>query len=60
MEESSNFEDSSGEEVSSSETASTQAEVIAPNFGNFSNFFNSLFNMKFEIDKFDGTGDFGI
>ena len=60
MEESSNSEDSSGEEVSSSETASTQAEVTTPNFGNSNNSFNSLFSMKFEIDRFDGTGDFGI
>ncbi|KAK3225087.1 hypothetical protein Dsin_004949 [Dipteronia sinensis] len=60
VEESSSSEDSSGEEVNPSETASAQAEVTVPDFGNFNNSFNSLFNMKFEIDKFDGTGDFGI
>ncbi|TXG66196.1 hypothetical protein EZV62_007471 [Acer yangbiense] len=60
VEEFSNSEDSSREEVSFSEIASTQAEVTVPNFGNFNNSFNSLYNMKFEINKYDGTGDFGI
>ena len=60
MEESSNVDDSFGEEVSASETAGTQGEVSTPNLGNSYSYFNSVFNMKFEIDKFDGSGDFGI
>ncbi|TXG70632.1 hypothetical protein EZV62_005567 [Acer yangbiense] len=50
-------EDSTGVEKESSETASSAKEVIVNNFGNFN---TPCMSMKFDIDKFDGTGDFGI
>ncbi|TXG53866.1 hypothetical protein EZV62_019122 [Acer yangbiense] len=54
----SSVEDTSGEEEeSSSEAAGSQEAEPVHTFGNFN---NSVFAMKFDIDKFDGTGDFRI
>ncbi|TXG64459.1 hypothetical protein EZV62_011453 [Acer yangbiense] len=56
----SDLEVSTGEEGTSSGAAGSCKEVIPIELGNLSNSFNSCFNMKFDIDKFDGSGDFGI
>ncbi|TXG48163.1 hypothetical protein EZV62_027457 [Acer yangbiense] len=56
----SDLEVSTGKEGTSSEAASSCKEVIPTELGNLSNSFNSCFNMKFDIDKFDGSGDLGI
>ncbi|TXG48521.1 hypothetical protein EZV62_024396 [Acer yangbiense] len=58
--EASNLEDSAGEEAFGSGSASTSKEVTRSNSFNFNNSFNPVISMKFEIDKFDGTGDFRI
>ncbi|TXG62727.1 hypothetical protein EZV62_009721 [Acer yangbiense] len=57
VEVSSNLEDSVGGEEESSETTSSHEEVIEYTFGNSNSTFTS---MKFEIDRFNGTGDFDI
>ncbi|TXG73199.1 hypothetical protein EZV62_001778 [Acer yangbiense] len=56
----SNLEDSAGEEETGSGAASTSKVVTRSDSYNFNNSFNPVMSMKFEIDKFDGTGDFGI
>ncbi|TXG46510.1 hypothetical protein EZV62_027990 [Acer yangbiense] len=58
--EASNLEDSTGEEAIGSGAASTSRVVTRSDSCNFNNSFNPVISMKFEIDKFDGTEDFGI
>ena len=48
--------ESSGKEENS-EAASSHDEVIHSDFGNFN---STYMTMKFDIDKFDDTRDFGI
>ncbi|TXG54059.1 hypothetical protein EZV62_019315 [Acer yangbiense] len=58
--EASNLEDSAGEEAIGSGSASTSKVVTRSNSCNFNNSFHPVMSMKFDIDKFDGSGDFGI
>ena len=56
----SSAEDAFGEEEdTSSETVSSQ-EAEPETAHHFGNLNSSVFTMKFDIDKFDGSGDFGI
>ncbi|TXG64595.1 hypothetical protein EZV62_011589 [Acer yangbiense] len=58
--EASNLEGSAGEEAIGSGSASTSKVVTRSNSCNFNNSFHPVMSMKFDIDKFDGSGDFGI
>ncbi|TXG63255.1 hypothetical protein EZV62_010249 [Acer yangbiense] len=57
----SSAEDTVGEGETGSKSASACKEVTSSDSYNFNNnSFNPVMNMKFDIDKFDGSGDFGI